>query len=72
MLINFLERHFYKTKKERSFWQSITIDIAAILMWRGVWGLMDLYIFPGYEGLSFLFSAVLGIGLLVILRPMIK
>ena len=34
---------------------------AIIAFWRGLWGLMDLYLFPQNEVLSYLVSAFLGI-----------
>lgn len=72
MLIDFLEKRLYKKKRERGFWQAVVIDVSAVLLWRGLWGLMDLYIFPNHQELSFVFSAGLGLLLLLVLRPYVK
>lgn len=72
MLIDFLEQRFFKRSRRRTVWQSLAIDMSAILLWRGLWGLMDLYIFPGHQELSFLFSALAGLAMLFWLRPYVK
>lgn len=60
MLIDFLERTFFRRKKERGLFTSLTIDLAAILLWRGIWGLLDLYVFPNHLPTSFVFSVIVG------------
>ena len=40
-----------------------------VLVWRGVWGLVDTYFFPHSPLLSFVFSIVLGIVVLYIHNP---
>lgn len=50
------------TKKLKNRWARTLIEAFAIIMfWRGIWGLCDLYIFPGNQALSFLVSAVVGL-----------
>ena len=45
----------------------IIIDLlGAIAVWWGVWGLLDIYIFPGKEILSYLVSITFGFILLII------
>jgi hypothetical protein len=39
---------------------AIVIIIAIIMFWRGVWGLIDLYLFPGSPTFSHLLSIALG------------
>jgi hypothetical protein len=40
---------------------NLVIIISAIIMlWRGVWGLLDTYLFPGSPVLSYLVSLALG------------
>ena len=34
--------------------------LAIVIFWRGAWGLLDLYFFPGDPLMSYVFSAVLG------------
>ncbi len=43
---------------------TIIIGFAIVCFWRGVWGLMDLYLFPSNLALSFIVSVLLGIGIL--------
>lgn len=45
----------------------IIIDLLGIIIiWRGIWGIFDIFIFPGNPVLSYLFSIVLGFILLLI------
>lgn len=56
-------RKFLSTRKNLR----IIIDLLAIIIiWRGVWGLMDLFVFPGNELLSYLTSVGLGFILLLL------
>jgi len=43
---------------------SIIVAIAIIMLWRGVWGLMDLYLFPNQPWLSYTIGGVIGLLLL--------
>lgn len=58
----------FQKKEQQSLLISLLIDLSAILLWRGTWGLLDLYVFPGKSVLSFGASALLGLTLLMILR----
>ena len=40
--------------------------LGIVLFWRGVWGLLDRYLFPNYELYSFLISLVIGVIILYI------
>jgi len=45
----------------------IIIDLLGIIIiWRGIWGIFDIFIFPGSQLLSYLFSILLGFILLLI------
>ena len=68
MLHELVERVWLGRKKQPSVLSSFLIDVAAILFWRGVWGLLDLVIFPGERELSAAVSALLGLVLLLWLR----
>lgn len=35
--------------------------MAVVMVWRGVWGLLDLYLFPEMSVLSYSFSIMLGV-----------
>lgn len=40
---------------------AIAIIIAIVMLWRGVWGLLDTYFFPGSPTLSHFSCALLGV-----------
>lgn len=40
---------------------SIVLIVAIIMLWRGVWGLLDTYFFPGSPTFSYLVSVGLGV-----------
>ncbi|MGR9088016.1 MAG: hypothetical protein ACU841_13200 [Gammaproteobacteria bacterium] len=40
---------------------AIVIVIGIIMLWRGTWGLLDTYLFPGSPTLSYIVSIALGI-----------
>ncbi|MCK5474505.1 MAG: hypothetical protein KAI53_03800 [Candidatus Aenigmarchaeota archaeon] len=59
---------FKKLSKMKFHHQSffaIIIAFAVISFWRGVWGLMDEYLFPENYRLSLWISLILGIGILI-------
>ena len=68
MIIDFLEDRFFKRKKQNTVVETLLIDLSAVLVWRGTWGLMDKYLFPNHLDLSLIFSIVLGIALVFVLR----
>lgn len=49
-----------KFKDEHPNANAAIIVLAVIMVWRGVWGLLDLYLFPGSPLLSYLLSIGLG------------
>ena len=49
---------------KRTTFNSIIIVVAIIMLWRGVWGLLDLYLFPGIPTLSYVVS--ISVSLLVL------
>jgi hypothetical protein len=52
-------------KKEKRRWKplfyALVIAFAVVSFWRGIWGLMDLYLFPNNFALSFWISTILGV-----------
>ncbi|MCP5246780.1 MAG: hypothetical protein H6937_12865 [Burkholderiales bacterium] len=50
-----------KPNNRRTTFNSIVIVVAIIMLWRGVWGLLDLYLFPGIPALSYLVSIALSL-----------
>lgn len=62
-------KHLHLSKKFKqkypNFYFLIT-GIGVIFVWRGVWGLLDLYFFPGNEVFSIFASVVIGLVILFI------
>lgn len=52
--------------KNKNF-HSILVGAAIIMFWRGLWGLMDKYLFPENPVLSFLVSIFIGLMILLVL-----
>ncbi|MBI2043187.1 hypothetical protein HYT25_02250 [Candidatus Pacearchaeota archaeon] len=48
----------------RKILNTLLIAFAIVAFWRGIWGLMDLYLFPNYEILSYFVSILIGIVIL--------
>lgn len=48
-------------RKKNSYIRVLQIAIAIVLVWRGAWGLMDLYIFPDNLPVSYIFSLIIGL-----------
>jgi hypothetical protein len=72
MIIDYLENRFFKRKKQNTILETLLLDLSAVLVWRGTWGLMDKYLFPNHLDLSLLLSIALGIGLVLVLRYLNK
>ncbi|MFC1682361.1 hypothetical protein ACFL0X_01970 [Nanoarchaeota archaeon] len=61
-------------KKEGNFKKiiyTIIVAFAIISFWRGVWGLMDLYLFPTNLALSFSISILIGIIILYLTKHLL-
>lgn len=48
-------------KKKNSYIRILQIAVAVVLVWRGAWGLMDLYIFPDNLFVSYVVSLIAGL-----------
>jgi len=46
---------------------ALLVATAIVMLWRGAWGLLDNYLFPDNQILSFSVSLIIGIGLLFII-----
>ena len=62
---------FHQPKKRRML-HAVLIGLAVISFWRGMWGLMDLYLFPNNELVSYIVSAIIGIIILYITHHITK
>ncbi|MBW3018946.1 hypothetical protein KY329_02055 [Candidatus Woesearchaeota archaeon] len=51
---------------------AILIAFAVVSFWRGVWGLMDEYLFPNHYQLSLWCSLFIGLGILFLTEHAIK
>jgi hypothetical protein len=47
-------------KKRHPNANAVVIVFAIVMLWRGVWGLLDTYLFPGSPALSYLVCIGLG------------
>jgi hypothetical protein len=60
---------FFRRKKQHSKFrhiaESLLVGTGLILLWRGIWGILDIYLFPNERILSYAIS--IGLGLLVLL-----
>ncbi|MBU2524779.1 hypothetical protein KKG71_06325 [Patescibacteria group bacterium] len=48
-------------KKKYPNLHTIIVVASVVLVWRGIWGLLDLYLFPSNPALSYLTSTLLGL-----------
>ena len=55
-----------KRSKTKNILLAILIGSAVISFWRGLWGLMDIYLFPKNSALSFLASVIIGLIILTL------
>ena len=61
-----LERIIEKTNVKDTPIIILTV-LAIVSFWRGVWGLMDLYLFPKSPTLSFFVSIIIGLAILFVI-----
>ena len=59
-------KKFSKLKTKHQIIFTLLIALAVVSVWRGIWGLMDIYLFPKNLHLSLWFSLVLGLLILVV------
>lgn len=55
-----------RLKIRHQFAYSLIIGFGIVAAWRGIWGFMDLYLFPNSPDLSILVSLVAGIAILFV------
>lgn len=63
-----MEREEEETRKKIRYQIILTIIMffAVVAVWRGIWGLLDLYLFPDNPTLSFIISILIGLFILII------
>lgn len=57
---------FKKLKKKHPNLYIVIAAASVVMFWRGVWGLLDIYLFPGNEVASHIASLLVGLTLLFI------
>jgi hypothetical protein len=58
--------------KHKRFYETFITFTAIILLWRGIWGLFDMYLFPRDPQISYIFSIILGVILLYLYEEKIR
>lgn len=58
------------TKKHSNIFHILLIGTAAVMVWRGAWGLMDLYVFPNDPTLSYVLSLIVGLLILIVTQKL--
>ncbi len=51
---------FLHLKKHHQLLFSFIVLSGVVCLWRGIWGLLDMYLMPSNTELSFVFSIILG------------
>lgn len=59
-------KKFTNLKKNHQLVFSLIILSGMVCLWRGVWGLLDMYLMPGNLSLSYAVSTLLGIAIIAI------
>lgn len=57
---------FKRFERKYPYLHALIVGAALIMLWRGLWGLMDKYLFPHNEPLSYIISLALGLLLLIL------
>ncbi len=60
-MIRHLKKKFIQLRKSDSNINMILIAIAVVMIWRGVWGILDTFLFPNYPLISYIISLTMGI-----------
>lgn len=65
-------KRIIQMKSKHQILFAILIAFAVVSFWRGVWGLMDEYLFPNNYQLSLWISLVLGVVILIVTNYVTK
>jgi hypothetical protein len=57
---------FKELKKHHQLGFSLIIVSSLICLWRGIWGLLDIYLFPTLPTMSYSVSLLIGVGVLLV------
>lgn len=59
-------KKFSKLKKRHQLLFAIIITFAVVCLWRGIWGLLDIFIFPDNLFLSYSITCLVGIAIMAL------
>lgn len=54
-------------RRKHSNLHIMSVAVAVVFVWRGLWGIMDLYLFPAHPLVSYALSIVLGLAILIVI-----
>jgi len=57
-------RRFTGLKRRHQLGFGIFLSVGIISLWRGIWGLSDIYLFPDDKTLSYISSFIIGLGII--------
>jgi len=69
---NISKKNKFSRRSFKKIAHTILIAFAIVSFWRGVWGLMDLYLYPQNPLVSFLISLILGIVILYFTKNIVN
>ena len=61
----------YKLKSNHLF-LALIVGTAVISVWRGIWNLLDLYLYPSDIVMSSIISIIVGLGILIVTHQVAK
>lgn len=65
-----VKKHVKKRRLKKVLY-AVIIAFAIVSFWRGIWGLMDLYLFPNNYTLSLWVSVAIGLAILYVTKHVI-
>lgn len=57
-------KHGLSLRPNAAFFEILVVTVGVVMVWRGVWNFMDMYVFPGHPELSNAVSIITGLVLL--------
>lgn len=51
----------FSLKLDKYFFRNLLVVLGVVMVWRGIWDLLDYYFFPGNQLLSDVLSIVIGV-----------
>ena len=64
--------YFKNLKKSHQRIFALIVGVGIILVWRGIWGLGDMYLFPNNQLYSLMSSIIIGVIILLFSHSLIK